>query len=141
MLRIDMIWQMRSECPLTLGEYRTRVVFQIPFCSLTLMDLTVRYSTAAHIRNPVCLLVYTSHLTLCRSDVRACVYIDWEIWTSALVTTTEVRDLLISSVRKYAADGESSQPLGDWYETSNGAVEGFRARPVVGGHLALVSVY
>ncbi|KAH9943507.1 uncharacterized protein BXZ73DRAFT_97546 [Epithele typhae] len=61
---------------------------------------------------------------------------DWEIWTSALVTSTEVRDMLISSVRKYAADGSSSQPLGDWYETTNGAVEGFRARPVVGGHLA-----
>ena len=66
-----MIWQMRSECPLTLGEYQPRVVFQIPFCSLTLMDLTVRYSTATHIRNPVC-LVYTSHLTLCQSDVRVC---------------------------------------------------------------------
>ena len=64
--------------------------------------------------------------------------IDWEIWTSALVTTTEVRDLLISSVRKYAADGLSSQPLGDWYETTDGSVEGFRARPVVGGHLAHV---
>lgn len=66
--------------------------------------------------------------------------IDWEIWTAALVTSTSVRDLFISSVRKYAADGSSSQPLGDWYETTNGAVEGFRARPVVGGHLALVSV-
>lgn len=41
-------------------------------------------------------------------------------------------------MRKYAADGKSSQPLGDWYETSDGSVEGFRARPVVGGHLALV---
>ena len=65
---------------------------------------------------------------------------DWSIWTAAISTTTAVRDLFISSVRKYAADGQSSQPLGDWYETTNGAVEGFRARPVVGGHLALVSV-
>ncbi|PIL37079.1 hypothetical protein GSI_00771 [Ganoderma sinense ZZ0214-1] len=65
---------------------------------------------------------------------------DWEIWTAALVTSDSVRDLFISSVHKYAADGESSQPLGDWYETSNGAVEGFRARPVVGGHLALLIV-
>lgn len=63
---------------------------------------------------------------------------DWSIWTAGLVTTTAVRDLLISSVRKYAADGKSSQPLGDWYETTDGSVEGFRARPVVGGHLALV---
>ncbi|KAF8639975.1 hypothetical protein AX17_001222 [Amanita inopinata Kibby_2008] len=63
---------------------------------------------------------------------------DWEIWTSAIVTDTEVRDLFISSVKKWASDGLSSQPLGDWYETTNGQPEGFRARPVVGGHLALV---
>ena len=54
------------------------------------------------------------------------------------MTSTAVRDMFISSVRKYAADGLSSQPLGDWYETTDGSVEGFRARPVVGGHLALV---
>jgi hypothetical protein len=47
--------------------------------------------------------------------------------------------MFIDSVYKYAADGESRQPLGDWYETLNGAVYGFEARPVVGGHLALVS--
>ncbi|KAI0677168.1 DUF1793-domain-containing protein [Trametes maxima] len=65
---------------------------------------------------------------------------DWEIWTAGLVTSTAVRDVLISSVRKYAADGKSSQPLGDWYETTDGSVEGFRARPVVGGHLALLAL-
>ncbi|EIW62026.1 DUF1793-domain-containing protein [Trametes versicolor FP-101664 SS1] len=65
---------------------------------------------------------------------------DWSIWTAGLVTTTAVRDLLISSVRKYAADGKSSQPLGDWYETTDGSVEGFRARPVVGGHLAVLTL-
>ncbi|KAI0832343.1 DUF1793-domain-containing protein [Trametes gibbosa] len=65
---------------------------------------------------------------------------DWEIWTAGLVTSTTVRDLFISSVRKYAADGKSSQPLGDWYETTDGSVEGFRARPVVGGHLALLAL-
>lgn len=63
---------------------------------------------------------------------------DWEIWTAALVTSTEVRDLLIGSVRKFAADGLSSQPFGDWYETTSGRPEGFRARPVAGGHLAFV---
>lgn len=63
---------------------------------------------------------------------------DWEIWTASLASTTAVRDLLVSSVYKFASDGESSQPFGDWYETTNGDVEGFRARPVVGGHLALV---
>ncbi|KAI0661062.1 DUF1793-domain-containing protein [Cubamyces menziesii] len=65
---------------------------------------------------------------------------DWEIWTAGLVTSTAVRDLFVSSVRNYAADGKSSQPLGDWYETLDGSVEGFRARPVVGGHLALLAL-
>lgn len=66
---------------------------------------------------------------------------DWQMFTAAIVTDTTVRDSFISGVVKYAEDGQSSQPLGDWYETAGGAVEGFRARPVVGGHLALVSVY
>lgn len=66
---------------------------------------------------------------------------DWEIWTSAIVTDTSVRDSLISGVLKYAMDGKSNQPLSDWYDTNDGSVEGFRARPVVGGHLALVSYF
>jgi hypothetical protein len=61
--------------------------------------------------------------------------IDWEIWTAAIMTDTTARDLFIASVQKWASDGLSSQPLGDWYETKNGDPEGFRARPVVGGHL------
>ncbi|PSS35457.1 hypothetical protein PHLCEN_2v1612 [Hermanssonia centrifuga] len=64
----------------------------------------------------------------------------WEIWTSAIVSSNTVRDLFITAVRNYAADGKSSQPLGDWYETADGSVEGFRARPVVGGHLALLAL-
>ncbi|KAG0709752.1 hypothetical protein DFH29DRAFT_978606 [Suillus ampliporus] len=64
---------------------------------------------------------------------------DWELWTAAIMTNTTARDMFIDSVYKYAADGESNQPLGDWYETLDGTVDGFRARPVVGGHLALVS--
>jgi len=65
---------------------------------------------------------------------------DWEIWTAAIMTNTAARDLFISSVRKYAANGVNSAPLSDWYETTNGAVQGFRARPVVGGHLALLAL-
>ncbi|KAF8974432.1 DUF1793-domain-containing protein [Flammula alnicola] len=60
---------------------------------------------------------------------------DWEIWTAAIMSDTTARDLFISAVKKWASDGLSSQPLGDWYETTNGQPEGFRARPVVGGHL------
>jgi hypothetical protein len=59
---------------------------------------------------------------------------DWEIWTAAIATDTTLRDFLISSVKKWASDGLAAQPFGDWYETTNGTPEGFRARPVVGGH-------
>jgi hypothetical protein len=64
---------------------------------------------------------------------------DWEIFTAAIVTDTAARDLFIGSVKKYASNGLSSQPFGDWYETTNGRPEGFRARPVAGGHLGELS--
>ncbi|KAF8076521.1 DUF1793-domain-containing protein [Lyophyllum atratum] len=63
---------------------------------------------------------------------------DWEIYTAAIMTDTTARDLLISSVKKYASAGVSNQPFGDWYETTNGNALGFRARPVAGGHLAFL---
>ena len=56
------------------------------------------------------------------------------MWSAYLAMEKSV----FPDVRNYAADGLSSAPLGDWYETTNGGPEGFRARPVVGGHLALV---
>ncbi|KAK2466302.1 hypothetical protein APHAL10511_001944 [Amanita phalloides] len=65
---------------------------------------------------------------------------DWEIWTAAIMTDSTSRDLLIGSVWKWASDGLSSQPLGDWYETTNGQPELFRARPVIGGHFALLAL-
>ncbi|KAG8887675.1 hypothetical protein FRB98_009184 [Tulasnella sp. 332] len=65
---------------------------------------------------------------------------DWEIWTSAIVTDTTLRNYLITSVKNYAADGQSSSPLGDWYDATSGANNGFKARPVVGGHLALLVI-
>jgi hypothetical protein len=55
------------------------------------------------------------------------------------VTDTTVRDFLIGSVVKYASDGKNNVPLSDWYDASTGLSDGFQARPVVGGHLGLVS--
>ncbi|CAA7259876.1 unnamed protein product [Cyclocybe aegerita] len=63
---------------------------------------------------------------------------DWEIWTAGIMTDTAGRDLFIGAVKRWASDGLSSQPFGDWYETTDGRPQGFRARPVVGGHLALL---
>ena len=72
---------------------------------------------------------------------------DWQVFTAALLqsTSTDVRDMFVSGVTKYASDAsvaKNTEPLSDWYETSTGAIAGgFRARPVVGGHLALVSAF
>jgi hypothetical protein len=56
------------------------------------------------------------------------------------MTDDSTRNLLINSVYKFAADGENSVPFSDWYDTDSGVTDGFLARPVVGGHLALVSL-
>lgn len=65
---------------------------------------------------------------------------DWQSWTAALVTDSSLRDQFITDINKFLADGESKAPLGDWYDTISGASQAFKARPVVGGHLALVSI-
>jgi hypothetical protein len=56
------------------------------------------------------------------------------------MTDASARDIFISAVKKMASDGLSSQPFADWYEARDGAPEAFRARPVVGGHLALLAL-
>ncbi|KAF8485559.1 DUF1793-domain-containing protein [Gautieria morchelliformis] len=65
---------------------------------------------------------------------------DWQIWTSAIVTNATTRDMFVSRVNKYIASGVNSVPFSDWYETTNAKVQGFQARPVAGGHLALLVV-
>ncbi|KAJ7924394.1 hypothetical protein B0H13DRAFT_1192380 [Mycena leptocephala] len=63
---------------------------------------------------------------------------DWQIWTSAIVTDTSLRDLFISSIKGYISNGLNNNAFPDWYDTVTGVAEGFRARPVTGGHLALL---
>ncbi|KAN0093261.1 protein of unknown function (DUF1793) domain containing protein [Tylopilus felleus] len=65
---------------------------------------------------------------------------DWQMWTAAFMTNTTTRDMFINSVYKYAADGANNVPLSDWYDTLSGVSDGFKARPVVGGHLALLAL-
>ncbi|KAJ7652052.1 hypothetical protein DFH06DRAFT_540129 [Mycena polygramma] len=65
---------------------------------------------------------------------------DWEIWTSAIVTDTSLRDQFISSIKSFISNGKNSVPFSDLYDTVTGLYDGFRARPVVGGHLALLIV-
>ncbi|KAK0191142.1 hypothetical protein F5146DRAFT_1047233 [Armillaria mellea] len=84
-----------------------------------------------------------SHLTFSvRSVSRAEPFLStrngWEIWTAAIMTNNSTRDLFISSIKDWVCSGLSSQPFGDFYTTTDGGVQGFKARPVVGAHLALV---
>jgi len=51
------------------------------------------------------------------------------------MTDNTARDLLIEAVRNWLGSGRSNAPFGDWYETTDGRPQSFRARPVVGGHL------
>jgi hypothetical protein len=97
-------------------------------------------------------------------NLPARILIDWEIWTAAIVTNTAVRDIFISAVKNWVSDGQNNRkslgcvrlpspvcrlihtigiigPFGDLYDTVSGAWVGFSARPVVGGHLALVRIH
>ncbi|EIW80656.1 DUF1793-domain-containing protein [Coniophora puteana RWD-64-598 SS2] len=65
---------------------------------------------------------------------------DWQIWTAAFVTDNTVRDAMIDAVYAYIGDGQNNVPFSDWYDSVAGTTSGFRARPVVGGHLALLAL-
>jgi Domain of unknown function (DUF1793) len=63
---------------------------------------------------------------------------DWETWTAAIATDTSVRDALIGNLVDYISSGLNHVPLSDLYDTVTGITAGFQARPVVGGHFALL---
>ncbi|KZT12530.1 DUF1793-domain-containing protein [Laetiporus sulphureus 93-53] len=65
----------------------------------------------------------------------------WEMWTAAFMTDSAVKDSFINFVHLYASNLLNSEPFGDWYDTVDGDTEsGFKARPVVGAHLALLAL-
>ncbi|KAJ7082033.1 DUF1793-domain-containing protein [Mycena belliarum] len=63
---------------------------------------------------------------------------DWLVWTAGIVTDDAVRAQIIAALAAFAANGLNNVPLSDLYDTVSGLNQGFRARPVVGGHLALM---
>jgi len=66
---------------------------------------------------------------------------DWEMWTAAwLKDQPGITSLLIESLYEFANTTGSRVPLTDWYDTTNDRQIGFQARPVVGGHFALLTV-
>jgi len=66
---------------------------------------------------------------------------DWEMWTAAwLKDQPGITSLLIESLYEFANTTGSRVPLTDWYDTTSDRQIGFQARPVVGGHFALLTV-
>ncbi|EIW78712.1 DUF1793-domain-containing protein [Coniophora puteana RWD-64-598 SS2] len=78
---------------------------------------------------------------------------DWQLWTAAFVSDVDVRNSIIDGQYAYLTDGNALNmfPYSDLYETGSGAAHTFgsqpfgsgityefQARPVVGGHLALL---
>lgn len=62
---------------------------------------------------------------------------DWEVWTAAIVDD-DLKHGIISSLIRYLSSGNNVTPLSDLYYVPPGRENGFKARPVVGGHLALL---
>ncbi|KAG9084530.1 hypothetical protein FS749_005150 [Ceratobasidium sp. UAMH 11750] len=63
---------------------------------------------------------------------------DWEIYTAGTVRDVTTRNLFITQLKDYLANGKNNAPFSDWYDAVSGSVVGFRARPVAGGHFALL---
>ena len=70
---------------------------------------------------------------------------NWQSFVAATVTG-EARDLFISDLHAYLANGLNTAPWSDryWVEASNGYSAGqsysFRARPTLGSHFALAAL-
>lgn len=65
---------------------------------------------------------------------------DWVMWTAAMSPNNSVFNAFADRVWKYANETTSRVPISDWYWTTNGRMQGFRARSVVGGHWMKVLV-
>ncbi|KAG8707228.1 hypothetical protein FRC09_001952 [Ceratobasidium sp. 395] len=63
---------------------------------------------------------------------------DWEIYTAGTVGDVNLRNMFITRLKDYLANGKNTAPFSDWYDAISGSVVGFRARPVAGGHFALL---
>jgi hypothetical protein len=68
--------------------------------------------------------------------------LDWEVWTAAAFgdASPDLRKSIIDGLSKYLQATPSRVPFSDWYNTTNAVTEGFKARPAVGGHFALLAL-
>jgi len=67
---------------------------------------------------------------------------DWEIWTAAAFgdANPTLRTSLIEGLARFLETTEQRVPFTDWYVTANARHVGFQARPVAGGHFALLAL-
>ncbi len=61
--------------------------------------------------------------------------LDWSIWIATLTQNSEDFEAIMEGVYNYIDKTPDRIGLGDWYDTSNGKLNFFEARPVVGGAL------
>jgi len=61
--------------------------------------------------------------------------LDWSIWIATLTQNPEDFEAIMAGVYNYVDKTPNRIGLGDWYDTSNGKLNFFEARPVVGGAL------
>ncbi|KAI8582627.1 hypothetical protein K450DRAFT_226152 [Umbelopsis ramanniana AG] len=66
---------------------------------------------------------------------------DWEMWTAAAFgpANPTLSSHIIADISKYLQNTASRVPFSDWYDCSTAASAGFLARPVVGGHFAILA--
>jgi hypothetical protein len=66
---------------------------------------------------------------------------DWQVWAAA-VAEPDTRRLILTSLAYWLNNTNTGQPFSDWYDAVSGEFHPdghFMARPVVGGHFALLT--
>ena len=58
--------------------------------------------------------------------------VDWSFWSGSLGTDEQFLQV-IDATYKFLNETTSRVPFTDWYRTDNAQMQGFQARPVVGG--------
>lgn len=59
--------------------------------------------------------------------------LDWAVWTASLTKNREDFEFFIKPLADFADETPSRVPMTDWYQTPDGRMMNFKARPVVGG--------